>query len=36
VLNGSIPAEEILSMAEDSYRLVVDSLPKRLQQNLGG
>lgn len=36
VLDGSIPADEILSMAEDSYRLVVASLPKRLQQNLGG
>jgi len=36
VLDGSIPTDEILSMAEDSYRLVVNSLPKRLQQNLGG
>jgi predicted DNA-binding protein (MmcQ/YjbR family) len=36
VLDGSIPADEILSMAEDSYRLVVNSLPKRLQQDLTG
>lgn len=36
VLDGSIPADEILSMTEDSYRLVVNSLPKRSRQEIAG
>lgn len=34
VLDGSIPEVEVLSMIDDSYRLVVASLPRRLQQGL--
>lgn len=33
-LDGSIPEVEVRSMIDDSYRLVVASLPKRLQQAL--
>lgn len=34
VLDGSIPEVEVYSMIDDSYRLVVSSLPRRLQQAL--
>ena len=34
VLDGSIAEAEVLSMIDDSYRLVVNSLPRRLQQDL--
>ena len=34
VLDGSIPEVEVRSMIDDSYRLVVSSLPRRLQQAL--
>ncbi|NOK62500.1 MAG: MmcQ/YjbR family DNA-binding protein [Chloroflexi bacterium AL-W] len=33
-LDGSIPEEEVLKMIDQSYKLVVKSLPKAQQQNL--
>jgi predicted DNA-binding protein (MmcQ/YjbR family) len=34
VLDGTIPEDEILSMVDDSYHLVVNSLPKQLRSSL--
>lgn len=36
VLDGSIPDDELLSMVDDSYALVVAGLPRRLQRQLAG
>jgi predicted DNA-binding protein (MmcQ/YjbR family) len=34
-LDGSVPQEEVASWIDDSYDLVVDELPRRVQQRLG-
>jgi predicted DNA-binding protein (MmcQ/YjbR family) len=35
VLDGTLPDRLVLEMVEDSYDLVVDGLPKRVQAELG-
>jgi predicted DNA-binding protein (MmcQ/YjbR family) len=35
VLDGSLPDRLVVEMVEDSYDLVVDGLPKRVQAELG-
>ena len=35
VVDGSLPDRLVLEMIEDSYDLVVDGLPKRVQAELG-
>jgi predicted DNA-binding protein (MmcQ/YjbR family) len=35
VLDGSLPDRLVLELVEDSYDLVVDGLPKRVQAELG-
>jgi predicted DNA-binding protein (MmcQ/YjbR family) len=35
VVDGSLPDRLVLEMVEDSYDLVVDGLPKRVQAELG-
>jgi len=34
VLDGTVPQAEFLRMVDDSYQLVVNSLPKAVQKNL--
>jgi predicted DNA-binding protein (MmcQ/YjbR family) len=34
-INGSVPDQVVLDMIEDSYDLVMDGLPKKVQANLG-
>jgi predicted DNA-binding protein (MmcQ/YjbR family) len=34
-INGSVPDQAVLDMVEDSYDLVVDGLPRRVQAELG-
>lgn len=36
VVDGSIPDDEILSMIDDSHRLVLAGLPRKVRQALGG
>jgi predicted DNA-binding protein (MmcQ/YjbR family) len=34
-INGSVPDQVVLDLVEDSYDLVMDGLPKRVQATLG-
>jgi predicted DNA-binding protein (MmcQ/YjbR family) len=34
VLDGSVPEDDLLSMVDDSYALVVAGLPQRLRRQL--